>query len=240
MSPLKRPISTVRWAPCPAGIKGRYLFWGDLANNGKVLESYLKNLVYAQDGFDTGKVPEDMYERASQVAAQVPPGSEGVLFLPWFNGSFSPGEDQYMRGGFLNLSHKTSRAHLTRAVFEGLAMNWRWLRGPSEKLIGRPFQYWRLTGGGALSDVWSQIMADVVGLPMHRQADPRNNNVIGMGLLAFNRLGLVKLEDIPNMIKFDRVFEPDPKNRAIYDRMFAQFMASKDKIRPVFHALNKS
>ena len=224
----------------PSGIKGRYLFWGEMANNGKVLESYLKNLIYAQDCFDTGKIPDDMYDRASQAAALVPPGSGDVIFLPWFNGSFSPGEDPYMRGGFLNLSHKTSRAHLTRAVFEGLAMNWRWLRGPSEKLIGRPFQYWRLTGGGALSDIWSQIMADVVGLPMHRQADPRNNNVIGMGLLAFNRLGLVRLEDIPNMIKFDRIFVPDPKNRAIYDRIFAQFMASKDKIKPVFHALNKS
>jgi xylulokinase len=224
----------------PSGIKGHYLFWGEMANNGKVLESYLKNLIYAQDDFETGNIPADMYNRASQVAAQVPPGSEGLIFLPWLNGIFSPGEDPYMRGGFLNISHKTSRAHLTRAVFEGLAMNWRWLRGPSEKLIGRKFQYWRLTGGGALSDVWSQIMADVVGLPMHRQADPRNNNVIGVALLAFNRLGLVNLEDIPEMIKFDRVFEPDLKNRGIYDRMFTQFMAGKDKIRPVFHALNKS
>jgi xylulokinase len=227
-------------ATSPSGIKERYLFWAELQNTGKVLDSYLKNLVYAQDDFETGKIPDDMYDRASQVASEVPPGSEGVIFLPWFNGILSPGEDPYMRGGFLNLSPKTSRAHLTRAVFEGLAMNWRWLRGPAEKLIGRPSQYWRLTGGGALSDVWSQIMADVVGLPMHRQANPRNNNVIGMGLLAFNRLGLVKLEDIPNMIKFDRVFEPDPKNRLIYDHMFAQFMASKDKIRPVMHALNQS
>jgi xylulokinase len=227
-------------ATIPSGIKGRYLFWGDLENNTKVLESYLRNLVYAQDGFDTARIPDDMYERASQVASQVPPGSQEVIFLPWFNGILSPGEDPYMRGGFLNISSRTSRAHLTRAVFEGLAMSWRWLRGPAEKLIGKPFQYWRLTGGGALSDVWSQIMADVVGLPMHRQANPRNNNVIGMGLLAFHRLGLVKLEDIPNMIKFDRVFEPDPQNRPIYDRMFTQFMASKDRIRPVFHALNKS
>ncbi len=226
-------------ATMPSAIKGRYLFWGELTNNGKVLDAYLKNLVFAQDGFDTGGVPTDMYERASQLALQAPPGSEGVLFLPWFNGTLSPGEDQYMRGGFLNLSHKTSRAHMTRAVFEGLSMNWRWLRGPSEKMIGRPIQYWRLTGGGALSDVWSQIMADVIGIPMHRQADPRNNNVVGVALLAFNRLGLIKLEDIPNMIKFDRIFEPDPSKRAIYDRMFAQFMASKDKIRPIFHALNK-
>ncbi len=223
----------------PSGIAGHYLFWGELANNGKVFESYLKNLVYAQDEFETGAIPDDMYDRASALASQVAPGSDNVIFLPWFNGIFSPGEDQYMRGGFLNLSHKTSRAHLTRALFEGLCMNWRWLRGPSEKLIGRPFEFWRLTGGGALSDVWAQIMADVVGLPMHRQASPRNSNVIGAALLAFNRLGLVKLEDIPNMIKFDRIFEPDPKNKAIYDRMFAQFMASKDKIRPVFHALNK-
>jgi xylulokinase len=227
-------------ATMPSGIKGRYLFWADLFNNTKVLDSYLKNMLYAQDGFDTGKIPNDMYERASLVASQVPPGSEGVIFLPWFNGILAPGEDPYMRGGFLNLSTKTSRAHLTRAVFEGIAMNWRWMRGPAEKLIGKTFQYWRLTGGGALSDLWSQIMADVVGLPMHRQADPRNNNVIGMGLLAFNRLGLVRLEDIPNMIKFDRVFEPDPENRPIYDRMFEQFIASKNKIRPVFHALNKS
>ena len=223
----------------PSAINGRYLFWSELANNGKVLESTLKNLIFAQDGFGTGAAPVDMYERASQVAADVPAGSGDVLFLPWFNGSFSPGEDQFMRGGFLNLSHKTSRAQLTRAVFEGLAMNWRWLRGPSEKLIGKKFEYWRLTGGGALSDVWCQIMADVVGIPMHRQADPRNSNVIGAGLLGFQRLGLVRLEDIPNMIKFDRIFEPDARNRQVYDHMFAQFMAGKDKIRPVFHALNK-
>ena len=226
-------------ASMPSGIPDRYLFIGELVNNTKVLDSYLRNLIYAQDGFETGSVPDEMYQRASQLAAGVSPGSDGVIFMPWFNGSFAPGEDQYMRGGFLNLSHKTSRAHLTRAVFEGLSMNWRWLRGPAEKLIGRPFQYWRLTGGGALSDVWSQIMADVVGLPMHRQADPRNSNVIGAALLAFQRLGLVKLEEIPKMIKFDRVFEPDPKTGAVYDRMFAQFMAARNKIRPVFHALNK-
>ncbi len=224
----------------PSGIADSYLFWADLGNNGSVLDSFLKNILYAQDYFGTGEIPADLYQRASRAAAQVPPGSDGVLFLPWFNGSISPGEDQYMRGGFLNLSHKTSRSHLMRAVFEGLAMNWRWLRGPTEKLVNRKFKYWRLTGGGALSDVWSQIMADVVGIPMHRQADPRNNNVIGMGLLALNRLGLVKLEDIPNMIKFDWVFEPEAKNKAIYDRMFAQFMACKDKIKPVFHALNKN
>ena len=231
---MSHTISTI-----PSGISNSYLFWADLGNNAKVLDTCLKNLLATEDSLGTAAVPTGLYARADRIAASAPPGSGGVLFLPWFNGSISPGGDEYLRGGFLNLSHSVGRGHLMRAVFEGLAMNWRWLRGPAEKLSGRTFQYWRLTGGGALSDVWAQIMADVVGIPMHRQANPRVNNVIGMGLLAFSRLGLVKVEDIPGMIQFDRVFEPDPKNRLIYDRMFAQFLEAKDKIRPVFHNLNK-
>jgi len=163
-----------------------------------------------------------------------------VIFHPWFNGSISPDGDEHMRGGFLNLSNITSRSHLMRAVFEGLSMNWRWLREPAEKLSGRKFHYWRLTGGGALSDVWSQIMADVVGIPMHRQFNPRIHNVLGMGLLAFTRLGKLKVEDIPAMVKFDRVFDPDPKNRAVYDDMYGHFSAAREKLRPVLHTMNKA
>lgn len=233
-SDMIHTISTI-----PSGVRDSYLFWADLGNNGKVLETSIRNLLYSEDDLGTGAVPADMYARADRIAASAPPGSGGVLFLPWFNGSISPGQDEYLRGGFLNLSHSIGRGHLMRAVFEGLSMNWRWLRTPAEKLAGRSFQYWRLTGGGALSDVWAQIMADVVGIPMHRQANPRTHNVIGMGLLAFNRLGLVNLEDIPAMIKFDRIFEPDPKNRILYDRLFEQFLAAKDRLRPVYHKLNK-
>ena len=226
-------------ATIPSGIKGSFLFMADLQNNGKVLDTCLKTLLCSPDALDAAAVPAEIYQRADRIASAVPPGSGGVLFLPWFNGSGSPGQDEYLRGGFLNLSHSTSRAHLMRAVFEGLAMNWRWLRGSAEKFSGRTFQYWRLTGGGALSDVWAQIMADVVGIPMHRQDKPRMHNVVGMGLLAFSRLGKVNVEDIPGMIKFDRVFEPDPKNQAVYDHMYAQFTAAREKIRPVMHALNK-
>jgi len=237
---FKKSDITHSVATIPSGIKDNYLFWADLGNNGKVLDTCLKILLCSPDNLDTAAVPAEIYQRADRIASSVPPGSGGILFLPWFNGSISPGQDEYLRGGFLNLSHSTGRAHLMRAVFEGLAMNWRWLRTPAEKLAGRTFKYWRLTGGGSLSDVWAQIMADVVGIPMHRQSNPRIHNVVGMGLLAFSRLGMVNLEDIPGMIKFDRVFDPDPKNQAVYDRMYAQFTAAREKNRPVFHALNMS
>jgi xylulokinase len=238
--PFKRTDLIHTRCTIPSGIKGSYLFWADLGNNGKVLDTCLKILLCSPDTLDTAPVPADIYQRADRIAGSVEPGSGGVLFLPWFNGSISPGQDEYLRGGFLNLSHSTGRGQLMRAVFEGLAMNWRWLRDPAEKLAGRTFQYWRLTGGGALSDVWAQIMADVVGIPMHRQANPRIHNVLGMGFLAFSRLGKLNLEDVPGMIKFDRVFEPDPQHQPIYHRMYEMFTAAREKIRPVFHALNKS
>jgi xylulokinase len=237
--PFKKTDLTHLIGTFPSGIKGSYLFWADLGNNAEVLNTCLKNLFMVEDNLDAGAVPVELYARADRIAGAVPPGSGGTLFLPWFNGSLAPGEDEYLRGGFLNLSHSISRSHLMRAVFEGLSMNWRWLRGPAEKVAGRTFKYWRLTGGGALSNVWAQIMADVVGLPMHRQANPRLHNVVGMGLLAFSRLGRLNLEHIPGMIKFDRIFEPDSQNHLIYDRMFTQWLEAKDRIRPVFHNLNK-
>jgi xylulokinase len=237
--PFKKGDLNHTIATIPSGVKGSYLFWADLGNNTEVLNTSLKMLFSKADSLETTELSAELYSHAGRVAASAPPGSGGVLFLPWFNGSISPGMDEYMRGGFLNLSHSTSRSHLMRAVYEGLSMNWRWLRGPAEKLAGRIFKFWRLTGGGALSDVWAQIMADVVGIPMHRQANPRYHNVIGMGLLAFNRLGMVKLEDIPAMITFDRVFEPDLKNQVLYDHLFSQFIEAKDRIKPVFHHLNQ-
>jgi xylulokinase len=227
-------------AAIPSGMKDTYLFWADLGNNAKVLDSCLKTLLCDSDTWDTQAVPTEVYKRADHIAGSVPPGSGGVLFLPWFNGSISPGQDEYLRGGFLNISHSTSRAHLARAVFEGLSMNWRWLRAPAEKLAGRKFNYWRLTGGGALSDVWAQSMADIVGIPMHRQANPRNHNVLGMGYLAFSRLGKLDLAEVPGMIKFDRIFEPDPKKQPIYDRLYGIWSEAREKIRPVMHALNKN
>jgi xylulokinase len=226
-------------ATLPSILRGRYLVLAELGNNGKVLDSYLNHFVYYQDELGGDGTIEDCYERAGRAAEEVPPGSEGVLFLPWFNGSLSPDADQHMRGGFLNLSHKTTRQHLTRAVFEGLAFNWRWLRRATEGFTGREFSHWRLSGGGAQSDVWAQIMADVVGIPMHQQADPRNNNVLGAAFLAFIRLGLLSPEDIPARVKFVKIYEPRAEHCTLYDQLFKQFLASNKSLKRVYRALNE-
>jgi xylulokinase len=82
-------------------------------------------------------------------------------------------------------------------------------------------------------------MADVVGLPMHQQRDPRYNNALGAAFLAFYRLGLHSLDDIPDKVQIERTFAPNPANREIYDHLYAQFRQSFKRVRPIFHALNR-
>ncbi len=93
-----------------------------------------------------------MYRYFDDVAAKVAPGAHGAMFTPWLNGERSPVDDHTIRGGFHNLSLSTSRDDLVRAVYEGVALNSRWLLGAVERFVGRQFETLAFIGGGANSD----------------------------------------------------------------------------------------
>jgi xylulokinase len=222
----------------PSPFQSKYVLFAEQGTGGRCVEHYLKNIVYPDDEFGTGPKPNDAYERFNMIASEAPAGSGGVIFLPWLNGSIAPSEDPYVRGGFMNLSLKTTRSHMTRAIMEGLAYNNRWTRQPAEKFIGRPIESFRFSGGGALSDVWSQIHADVLGVPIHQVDDPVNTTVRGTAFLAFVVLGYRSLEEISELVKIKRIFEPDDSKRAVYDKMYNQYRELFKRNRKVFAALN--
>ena len=104
--------------------------------------------------------------------------------------------------------------------------------------MGRKMAHIRFSGGGALSDLWSQIHADILGIPVFQVEDPVNATVRGTALLVLRALGHCSLEDIAGLVKIKRVFEPDTANKAIYDRMYLQYRALFRRNKPVFKALN--
>lgn len=222
----------------PSPFRSRYFVLGEQGAGGKCVEFYLKNIIYADDRFHTGPIPADAYERFNEIAAGAPAGSGGVIFLPWLNGTIVPCENPSVRGGFFNLSLSTTRGHLTRAVMEGIAFNNRWTRGPAEKFIGRPIEKFRFSGGGALSDIWCQIHADVLGVPIHQVDDPVNTTVRGGAFLGLVSLGYRSIEELPGLVKIKRVFEPDASNRAVYDKMYTQYRELFKRNKKVFAALN--
>ena len=168
----------------------------------------------------------------------VAPGSDGLLFLPWLTGAQAPVGDPMVRGGFLNLSLHTTRAHMVRAILEGVAFNMRWVLPAVESFAEQRFDELLFSGGGAGSDAWSQIMADVTGKPVAQLADARYVNNRATAFLAFVELGVLTLDDIDKLCRIKRRYAPRPEHRDRYDGMFAQFVAAFEQNRPIFEALN--
>jgi xylulokinase len=221
----------------PSPVPDTYFVMAENGMGGGTLEHFLQKLVYASDQFGE-LTTENRYTLLQRAVDETPPGSAGVLFLPWMGGSIAPTADSRMRGGFLNLSLHTTRSHMARAVLEGVAMNLRWMKGPVEKFAKRRFSHFVFYGGGAESDAWSQILADVLGIPVHQMANPQYATCLGAGLLAFQRMGRLGFDDFAHLVPIHRVCEPDPANRQLYDEMSAQFVNAFKRTRPIFRALN--
>jgi len=221
----------------PSPVPDTYFVMAENGMGGGTLEHFLQKLVYASDQF--GELTAgNRFALLQRAVDDTPPGSAGVLFLPWMGGSIAPAADARMRGGFLNLSLHTTRSHMARAVLEGVAMNLRWMKKPVEKFAKRSFSHFVFYGGGAESDAWSQILADVLCVPVHQMSNPQYATCLGAGLLAFQRLGLLGFQDFAPLVPIHRVYDPNPANRQVYDERSAQLVNAFAKTRPIFRALN--
>jgi len=148
-------------------------------------------------------------------------------------------EDPWVRGGFHNLSLGHTRGHLVRAVLEGVACNSRWLLGAVESFARRRMEPLRLIGGGARSELWCQIYADVLNRAVHQVDRPLEANVRGAALVALVGLGELGFGDVPDLVAVGRTLEPNPAHRGIYDDLFAAFLAVYRKNRALYARLNR-
>ncbi|MBN2417736.1 FGGY-family carbohydrate kinase [bacterium] len=165
----------------------------------------------------------EIYQVLDELAERVGPGAEGLIFTPWMYGERCPLDDEFVRAGLYNVGLNHSREHIVRALFEGVAMNLKWALLTLEKLYD-PVEKLHMIGGGAKSDIWCQITADVTDRVIHRVSDPQQAGAKGMALLASMALGHIpSYEDIGGYLTVDRVFTPNPDTRRLYDRLFDAF-----------------
>ena len=214
-----------------------YLVWAENGLSGKSLEHVLDSFIFANDALGNHSSP-DNFTGLESALAETAPGSNGVLFLPWLGGSLSPDSNPSMRGGFLNLSLDTTRLDLVRAAIEGLAYNIRWLIGSVESYSGRPIKSLVFGGGAARSAQWAQILADVLGTSVTTLTNPEFTTVRGAGMLALLRVGTVSASELLAMEPTAATFQPNQSHRAIYDKMFEQFVVAFAQTKPIFEALN--
>jgi sugar (pentulose or hexulose) kinase len=148
-----------------------------------------------------------------------------VQFLPWLLGSVAPSPNDDVRAAFVGLSLAHDRRHAMRATLEGVALNLAWLLPHVEAFLGNPLATLPFGGGGAMSPLWAQILADATHRPVQRLAEPRATNARGAAFLAFAELGALQLSDVPSLLRVDQTHEPEPRHRAVMDAALARLIA---------------
>lgn len=236
--PKKKSDLVHRMTTMPAAIPGRYVVMAEQGVAGRCLDFVKDNLFFPRVDGGPG-APADAYAILDAEAAGVPAGSHGLVFTPWLGGVVVPDDEPRTRSAFINQTLRTTRGHYVRAVMEGVAFNLRWLGGHVERFVGRPFPQLGFVGGGAQSETWCRILADVLDRPIRQIAHPRHANAVGAALAAFTALGELRVDEIPARVKVAAVHQPDPANARVYDAQFAEFLALYRRMKPIYRRLNR-
>ena len=179
----------------------------------------------------------DVHELLDHAAAKVPAGAEGLLFLPYLMGERSPIWDAKASGAFIGLGLHHERAHLYRAVLEGIsfALQHNIVTGTRG---GQPLDdALTVVGGAARSDLWMKVIADVTGRPVLGSDDDAEAS-LGAAMLAALGTGLVP--DASALRGWTRLVErarPDPAAQSRYAALYAQYVAAYPALKSVMHAL---
>jgi len=193
---------------------------------------FVDNFVPDIRGLNMPLTPEEILEVA---ASKLPPGSLGLMLVPYWNGVMPPFWDAAATGIMLGWTGAHRREHFYRAILEGIAYEHRLAMDGIAAATGTPIDEFILMGGGSRSPLWCQIVADVNGTKVTRASTTEATN-LGAGIMAATAAGwYATMRDAANaMTGTERSFEPDTRTHQTYDRLY------KDVYTAVFPALQSS
>lgn len=230
-------------ASVPCAVPDRYLMTALQTTAGANL-TWLRDKVVEYDDplLGAGHVSRDessIFDAFDKILPAVPAGANGVLYMPWLYGERAPVDNPNLRAGFVNISLDTNRSDLLRAVFEGVAFNTRWLAKAVDRFLGAPVTSMVITGGGARSDSWCQIFADVLGIEIRRDAQPVAVNARGAGWIGAVGAGMISFAEIPGLMRNDHVFTPTAANRETYDDAFHVYQDLHKRLAGIYRRLHR-
>ncbi len=227
--------------------EGRYNYFGELETAGKCLEWVKDHLaldeigIYLEktnitDGYEAKYT--SLYDYMTDAVKDVPAGSNGVIFTPWLHGNRCPFEDPNARGMFFNISLDTGKSEMIKSVLEGVCYHLRWFLETEEKKV-KSSEKIRFVGGGALSDLTCQILADVTGKVVETVDTPQNVGAMGAAVLIAVGMGQCSsIEDAKKLIPIAKTFSPNKDNKAVYDKYKEVYKNHYPSIKKNFATLN--
>jgi len=175
------------------------------------------------------------YQALAEAAAEIPAGSEGLLFHPYLNGELTPYADPKLCGSFIGVRAGHSKAHFTRAVFEGVAMSMLDCRKALEEIQIPHEETAAAIGGGAQSPIWRQILADALGITLIQKEN--TDSSFGSAMMAGTVAGLFPSLSEALAIcskEVSRTF-PNPENTVRYEHLFEKYRKVHDALASIYH-----
>jgi xylulokinase len=189
------------------------------------------------DGASAGA--RSAFEIMDDLAADIGPGAEGVIFHPYLQGERSPYWDPLLRADFIGVTMRHTRAHFVRALYEGIAFSlFDCIQSLAEE--GLALQEVRLIGGGSKSPTWRQIVSDVIGMPV---SVPANGDAsFGAALLAGVGFGVFPDERaaVARCVKLAHHCEPDANRHAHYQNLFSIYKESQAVLAGINHRIGEA
>jgi xylulokinase len=226
---------------------GKFNYFAEMETAGKCLEWVKDHLALDEIGIYLEKkhvaetqetVYASLYDYLTETVRGVPPGAGGVIFTPWMHGNRCPFEDSNAAGVFFNIRLETGKTELIRAVLEGVCYHLRWMLECQDKKIktSNPI---RFVGGGALSAVTCQILADLTGRIIETVDSPQNVGSVGAAAVAGVGLGVIRnLEQVRDIIPAVKTYCPNQSVKPVYDKNFSVFKKLYQANRNGFKAIN--
>ena len=174
------------------------------------------------------------YKELDKGAAEIPVGSEGLIYHPYINGELTPYADPMLCGSFVGIRATHTKSHFTRAVLEGVAFS---LMHSKQLLdqIGMPHKKeGTVIGGGAKAPLWRQITADALGMTLvHTES---SDSSLGSAMLAGLAAGVFKTpkEAVKACIRVIGKTEPNPENTEKYKKIFEEYDRIHDALAPIY------
>lgn len=209
-----------------------------MATSGALTRWFLDN--FASDEINEGKCTGiDAYKLIEMEANIIPPGSEGLIVLPYFNGERSPLNDPHARGMILGLTVKHTRLHIYHALLEGIAYGLRHNLDVMADNNIKPPALLRATGGGSQNELWTQIVSDVTGIPQdcvegHYGAPLGDAFMAGAGVGIFTDYG-----EIGKWVRIERTVQPREQYKALYDSYYRIYRNLYGKNMDDMHELSR-
>ena len=225
----------------------RFNYFAEMETAGKCLEWVRDHMARDEIGVYIRKehVPEGYEERGTSLYSymmeaikDVPPGSGGVIFTPWLHGNRCPFEDPSAKGMFFGIGIETGKTEMIHAVLEGVFFHLRWMLECQDRKLKTSDRI-RFVGGGALSPVSCQMLADITGRIIETVNSPQNAGSVGACAVTAVGLGLISdLDHVRDLVQVSETYYPDYNRHKAYDKYYNIFRKLYIANRKLFRELD--